>query len=80
MGYQVVRQVQSQSEWGSPCILVCKPLEKGKLQPPRLVVDYHRLNSVTQGNGYPLPSISSVLDAVSQGKVFAKCDLVSEYW
>ena len=70
----------SQSEWGSPCILVRKPPEKGRLQPPRFVVDYRRLNSVTQGDGYPLPSISSVLDAVSQGKVFAKCDLVSGYW
>ena len=35
----------SQSEWGSPCILVCEPPEKGKLQPPRFVVDYRRLNS-----------------------------------
>lgn len=70
----------SQSEWGSPCILVRKPPEKGKLQLPRFVVDYRRLNSVTKGDGYPIPSISSVLDAVSQGKVFAKCDLVSGYW
>ena len=70
----------SQSEWGSPCILVRKPPEKGKLQPPRFVVDYRRLNSVTEGDGYPIPSISSILDAVSQGKVFAKCDLVSGYW
>ena len=70
----------SQSEWCSPCILVRTPPEKGKLQPPRFVVDYCRLNSVTQGDGYPLPSISSVLDAVSQGRVFAKCDLVGGYW
>ncbi|XP_068756924.1 uncharacterized protein [Montipora capricornis] len=70
----------SQSEWGSPCILVRKPPEKGQLQPPRFVVDYRRLNSVTQGDGYPIPSISSVLDALGQGKVFAKCDLVSGYW
>ena len=70
----------SQSEWGSPCILVRKPPKKGQLQPPRFVVDYRRLNSATQGDGYPIPSISSVLDAVSQGKVFAKCDLVSGYW
>ena len=70
----------SQSEWGSPCILVSKPPGKGKLQPPRFVVDYCRINSVTQGDGCPLPSISSVLDAVSQGRVFEKCDLVSGYW
>ena len=70
----------SHSEWGSPCILVRKPPEKGKLQRPRFVVNYCRLNSVTQGDGYPIPSISSVLDALSEGKVFAKCDLVSGYW
>ena len=70
----------SQSEWGSPFILVRKPSQKDQLQRPRFVVDYRRLNSATQGDGYPFPSISSVLDAVSQRKVFAKCDLVSGYW
>ena len=69
----------NQSEWGFACIMVRKPPEKGKLQPPRFVVDYCRFNSVTQGDGYPLPSISSILDAVSQGKVIEKCDLVNEY-
>ena len=59
----------SRSEWDSPCILVRKPPEKGQLQPPRFVVDYRRLNSVTQGDSYAIPSISIVLDAVSQGKV-----------
>lgn len=70
----------SQSEWGSPCILVRKPPEKEEQQPLKFVVDCRRLNSVTKGDGYPIPSISSVLDAVSQGKVFAKCDLISSYW
>ena len=40
----------SQSEWGSPCILVRKPPKKGQLQPPRFVVDYRRLNSVTHSS------------------------------
>ena len=56
-----------------------KPTEKGKLHSPRFV-DYRRLNSVTQGESHPFPSISSVPDAVSQGKVFAKCGMVSGYW
>ena len=47
---------------GSPCTLVPKPPEKGEQQPPKFVVDYRRLNSVTKGDGYPVPSISSVLD------------------
>ena len=69
----------SKSEWGSLCILVRKPPEMGKLQPPIFVVAYRHLNSVTQGDCFPIPYTSSVLDAVSQGKVFAKCGLVSSY-
>ena len=70
----------SHSPWGAPCILVRKPLEKGKPQPPRFVVDYRGLNAVTQGDGYPIPNVSNVLDAISGGKIFAKLDLASGYW
>ena len=68
------------SSWGAPCILVRKPLEKGLPQPPRFVVDYRGLNTVTAGDGYPIPSVSNVLDALSGGKKFAKLDLASGYW
>ena len=68
------------STWGAPCILVCKPLEKGLPQPPRLVVDYRGLNTVTSGDGYPIPSVSNVLDALSGGKTLAKLYLASGYW
>jgi len=47
----------SKSEWGAPCILVRKPLENGFPQPPRFVVDYRGLTSVTRSDGYPIPSI-----------------------
>ena len=68
------------STWGAPCILVCKPLEKGLPRPPRFVVDCRGLNTVTSGDGYPIPSVSNVLDALSGGKTFAKLDLASGYW
>ena len=45
----------SHSPYGSLCILVCKPLKIGKPQPPRFVVDYRRLNSITLGDDYPVP-------------------------
>ena len=70
----------SNSEWGAPCILVRKPPENGVEQPPRFVVDYRGLNSVTRSDGYPIPSVANVLDSVSQGKVFGRCDLASGYW
>ena len=58
------------SFWGAPCILVWKPLEKCLPQPPRFVVDYMGLNTVTAGDGYPIPSVSNVLDALNGGKNF----------
>ena len=70
----------SHSPWGAPCILVRKPLENGKPQPPRFVVDYRGLNAVTKGDGYPIPNVSNILDAISGGKFFAKLDLASGYW
>ena len=70
----------STSAWGAPCILVRKPLEKGKPQPPPFVVDYRALNQVTKGDGYPIPSVSNILDTLGGGKIFAKLDLASGYW
>ena len=70
----------SHSPWGSPCILVRKPPEKGKPQPPRFVVDYRALNAITLGDGYPIPNVSNILDAISGGKIFGKLDLASGYW
>ena len=35
---------------------------------------------MTRGDGYPIPSISSFLDSISQGRVFGHCDLASGYW
>ena len=51
----------SKSPWGSPVILVYKPPENGKPVPPRFVVDYRQLNSVTLTDGYPIPSVSNNL-------------------
>ena len=64
----------SNSPWGSPCILVKKPAEQGKPQPPRFVVDYRRLNAMTQSDGYPIPSVSNILDDLSSGKYYGKMD------
>ena len=60
--------------------MVQKPLGKGLPQPPRFVIDYRGLNIVTAGDGYPIPSISNVLDDLSGGKKFAKLNSASGYW
>ena len=70
----------SHSPLRAPCILARKPLENGKPQPPRFVIDYRGLNAVTKGDGYPIPNVSNILDMLNDGKLFAKLDLASGYW
>ena len=70
----------SHSPCGAPCILVRKPPGKGIPQPLRFVVNYRGLNAVTSGDGYPISSVSNILDALSGAKIFAKLDLASGYW
>ena len=75
---QIVKS--SHSHWGSSCILVRKPPEKGASQSLCFVVDYQGLNKVTVDDGYPIPSVSNILDALSGGKLSGKLDLASRYW
>ena len=43
-------------------------------------LDYRALNAITLGDGYPIPNVSNILDAISGGKIFGKLDLASGYW
>ena len=70
----------SKSEWGAQCTLIRKTEEKGAAQNPHFAVDYRGLNSVTKGDGYPIPSFANILDALGEGKVHGKLDLASSYW
>lgn len=70
----------SKSPWGAPAILVRRKDVNGKPQPPRFVVDYRALNSVTKSDGFPLPHVTDILDWLGGGKLFAKLDLASGYW
>ena len=70
----------SNSAWGAPCILVRKPLGKGKPVPPRFVVDCRSLNEITVSDGYPIPTVQNILDFLCPGKYFAKLDPASGYW
>lgn len=47
----------SKSPWASPVILV--PKKDGSLC---FCVDYHRLNSVTKKDVYPLPRVDDIFD------------------
>ena len=66
---------RSQSSYCSPILSVPKP--DGSR---RLCVDFRRLNSQTQKDVYPMPSIEETLNRLSQSRVFSTLDLVSGFY
>ena len=64
----------SKSPWSSPLVVV-----KKKDASLRLCVDYRRLNSITEGDSFPLPSIEELLLKVRNSKYFSTLDLKAGY-
>ena len=66
---------RSLSPWSSPIVLVSKPDGSS-----RFCIDYHKVNSITKTDAYPLPHIDDTLNALGGAKVFTTLDLQSGYW
>ena len=45
-----------------------------------LCVDYRRLNSVSQFDGYPMPRVDDLIDQIGQAKFISTLDLTRGYW
>lgn len=43
-------------------------------------MDYHKSNSVTKKDSYPLPRIDITLDKLGGAKYFSAMNLISGYW
>ncbi len=66
----------SRSPWNSPLFLV--PKKDGQYRP---VIDFRKVNEVTEDDRYPLPVLSDLLMSLGQGnKIFSSLDLLSGYW
>ena len=65
----------SQSEWSSPIVVVKK--KDGNI---RLCIDYHRLNSTTPFNAYPMPWTDELIDRLGGAKYITTLDLAKGYW
>ena len=66
----------SLSPWNSPIFLV--PKKDGSFRP---VIDYRRVNEVTETEKYPLPVLKDLLMSLGEGNtIFSSLDLLSGYW
>ena len=66
----------SKSPWNSPLFLV--PKKDGTYRP---VIDFRKVNEVTENDRYPLPVLKDLLMSLGKGnKMFSSLDLLSGYW
>lgn len=65
----------SKSGWSSPIILLDKPDGSH-----RFIVDFRKVNTVTQRDAYPLPRVTSILDRLRQARYLSSLDIKSAYW
>jgi hypothetical protein len=66
---------KSTSEWAFPIVLVKK--NDGTW---RMCDDFRRLNSVAQGDAYPMPRIDDLIDGLGQAKYVSTLGLTKGYW
>ena len=59
-----------QSNYNSPVLLVGKKDEFGGMSDHRFVVDYKKLNEVTEVHNFPIPLIDDILNGLSGCKMF----------
>ena len=45
-----------------------------------ICVDYHKLNSYTWADAYPMPRINDLIGQLSQEKNISTLDLLRDYW
>jgi len=65
----------SESAWSSPCLLV--PKGDGTY---RFCTDFHKVNSVTKSDSYPIPRVEDCIDYIGCSKYVTKFDLLKGYW
>jgi transposase InsO family protein len=68
------------SKWNAPVLLVPKKQDKEGNHSWRMVVDFRKLNEVTEGDEYPLPLIDSIFSQLGRAKYFTVLDLASGFY
>lgn len=77
---QNIIEKSTSTGWNSPIILVPKCDEQGNKTKFRLVVDFRKLNEATVPLQFPIPSIDSIIDRLSNSKIFSTLDLHGAFY
>ncbi|GBN92621.1 Transposon Ty3-I Gag-Pol polyprotein [Araneus ventricosus] len=67
----------SNSCYSSPVTLAYK---RDEMKKTRLCIDYRKLNAICKTDAEPLPRIDTLLDKLTNAKIFSNLDLASGYW
>lgn len=69
----------SQSEWNFPLLLVPKKENARGEKQHRLVVDFRRLNDVTEIQRFPIPVIDEIMEVLDKSRYFTTLDIQSAF-
>lgn len=69
----------SDSPYNSPVWVVPKKLDASGKQKWRIVIDFRKLNELTDQDAYPLPTIDDILSQLGNAKFFSALDLSSGF-
>ena len=69
---------EANSPWAQPCVIAKRNMEGTMVR--RLCIDYRRVNKVSRGDSFPMPSVDNILRLLPYKKYYAKLDLKSGYW
>ena len=70
---------ESDSPYNAPVWVVPKKLDASGKRKWRIVIDFRKLNELTDQDAYPLPNSDEVLDHLGKAKFFSALDLSSEF-
>lgn len=70
---------KSTSAWNSPFILVPKKADDYGKKQYRMVIDYRKLNSVTEPQTFPIPLIDEIIESMRGSILFSTLDLQNAF-
>ena len=70
---------ESDSTYNAPVWVVPKKLDASGKRRWRILIDFRKLNELTEQDAYPLPNSDKILDYLGKAKFFSALDLSSGF-